>query len=146
MPGATRESLRTHAFPRNFDAAEFWRGAFIAWAVFQPIGIAVLAWSIVDWPVGADGAAALIGAAAYYWLIGGVVTTAVVTLLGAPLPYGIGRLLRGIRQDWIHAAAFLAYGVVVGCVALGAGVAVALGWLITSRIALAADRKRLAVD
>ena len=100
-----------------------------------------------------------------------MVTTAVVTLLGAPLAYGIGRLLRGIRQDWIHVAAFLAYGVVVACVALwvlshppgsapasldlwspiggdvlGAGVAVALGWLITSRIALAADRKRLAVD
>jgi hypothetical protein len=138
----------------RFTRAEFFRGAIAAWVWFLVLHqLALLLplafmgwiglWATVPWSLGA-------------------------LVVGAPIAYGLGMLMRRQSQIIRHVAAFSAFGLGIGAVttflavwsqpqwlgasgyispstvlvALSAAPAVALGWWHTARRALAADRGR----
>ncbi|WP_156138856.1 hypothetical protein [Microbacterium mangrovi] len=166
-------SPRTADEPRAFTGDEFVRGAGIAYVLFQPIGALVFSVGmILEVSPGAQpNVVGTIFGGALLWLVPGLLVSGLVTLLGMPLAYLLGRRMRRVDRDWIHVLAFFGYGLAVGLAveyvfsigsgnpfgtllqpwsmmradSWASGVVVSLGWLITSRAALARDRQGAAV-
>ncbi|QDZ15058.1 hypothetical protein [Humibacter ginsenosidimutans] len=161
---------RDKEHPRAFRTSEFFRGVAIAYAVFQPIGAVILGVGSglgnPSYPDGGIGAALLAGA--LFWLIGGVVVSAVATVVGVPFAYLLGRSLIRVRHDWVHVLAFLAFGLSLGLAieyvfsfgsgpfgtlldawsplrayTWACGFVVVVGWWTTSRLALSKDARAL---
>ncbi len=97
-------SPRTAAHPMAFTFCEFANGAAMAW-LFS-LGFAVVGNGIIA-----------LGALPVVLMI--VVPVSVVALLiGSPVAYGLGWVLRGVGSRGIHLAAFAAFGALVALVAV----------------------------
>jgi hypothetical protein len=162
-------SPRTSEQPMAFQFGEFARGALIAWGWFLLLSLPalVIAAVISAWETASgayDGWLNTIGLTIFFWVIYGgffVLAWSIgALLLGAPLAYLLGFLLRGVAGIRIHLAAFTLFGIGLGIAVacttplpteilpwpntttpfvLAAGIAIPVGWHRTARRALAND-------
>lgn len=108
-PSTSHTGPRTDDLPMAFTAWEFCRGALITYGLF-------LAFTVIAW-IWATPMASLV--ALFYTAPFGLVT---LILVGAPLAYATGMLLRRERRTWVHRG----WHGLVGLVAGGSGVVIAL--------------------
>ncbi|UIN31761.1 hypothetical protein [Microbacterium binotii] len=153
----TRPSPRTNAAPMAFTFREFARGACMAWLWF-------LLFSTLA-------SAAMLYSGALIALIYAVPWSLAALLIGSPLAYGLGWMLRTAASVPLHLVAFTVFGAVVGigtttlaftapwsdlsgdgmnavsvpavAMWIAATIAVPLGWRFTSKRALRGDTAEL---
>lgn len=108
-------TVLTERGPMDFTRHEFWRGVWASWCIFLlSMTVALITVGLVEsgppfGPPGSSIAVLLI----YGVPIGGVISL-VVMLLGAPLAWGLGRLLAKTESVAVHLLVYAALGVVVG--------------------------------
>jgi hypothetical protein len=165
-------SPRTPDEPMAFTRDELLSGAFRTWSLFVALVCAgfFLVFALQVWGASAwDSLLALAFIIGYAALIAGGVA-AFATAIAVPAVYALGRILRHEGRMWIHTLIYIGFGLAVGLLAFFVGdaisggypmlsymagtcaaVAVPVGWRLTVRASLRADRgdvrrRRIRVD
>ncbi|WP_353113580.1 hypothetical protein [Microbacterium sp.] len=121
--------------PRAFTLREFWRGVFAAWLAFL---IVLVLFALLF----AGGGVLMILPSTL--LIGGTIS-AITALLGSPVAFALGRVLRDVRSTPVHLLLFGLLGAIIGVVVVlamsrgGAGFGDPYTWMVAGITALCVD-------
>lgn len=121
--------------PRAFTPREFWRGVFAAWLAFL---IVLVLFALL---FAREGALMMLP---YALLIGGTVS-AIAALLGSPVAFALGWVLRDVRSTPVHLLLFGLLGAIIGVVVVlamsrgAAGFGDPYTWVVAGITALCVD-------
>ncbi|MBX3103941.1 MAG: hypothetical protein KF867_03105 [Cryobacterium sp.] len=111
-------SKRSQEAPMDFTFGELSKGALDAWLIFNlllPFGVTIWEWFAAG---PAAQAFTLLPLFIMTLIVGGIISLPssllVDFVIGVPLAYGIGKMLRKVKKIWIHLPSFLVLGIAVG--------------------------------
>ncbi|PRB15616.1 hypothetical protein CQ042_09045 [Microbacterium sp. MYb62] len=93
---------------------EFWRGAVATWITFNTLFLVVTTVVLTIMSRSLQGIFSILILVAWFQLLFVVAISALATIVGGPLAFGLGRLLRTVSGIRRHLVAFAGLGLVVG--------------------------------